>query len=264
MSSTDDDLVRQYLSRLATAADILPRDRRAELIDEISTHITEARAAVDAGGTSDSIATVLARLGSPEEIVQAAAEQGAAGSTGFAGGATIPGTGQGAYAAAGYGPVDQGAAGGPPGWQAQLNYGQPARYGGQGLGAMEVLAIVLLLFGGFLVGIGWIVGVVLLWLSPRWRLSDKLLGTLIWPGGLAAAFVALAAASLTAASVTTCSNGVCATSGGTDPTWLGPTLAVAAMVLLIVGPILVTVRLARQARRWPDSMPGAVAPVQSR
>jgi hypothetical protein len=31
-----------------------------------------------------------------------------------------------------------------------------------------------------------VVGCVLLWASPRWRWTDKLLGTLVWPGGLAA------------------------------------------------------------------------------
>ena len=56
---------------------------------------------------------------------------------------------------------------------------------------MEIATVVLLLAGGFLAGIGWIVGVVLLWISPRWRLSDKLLGTLVWPGGLVGAVIAL-------------------------------------------------------------------------
>ena len=43
----------------------------------------------------------------------------------------------------------------------------------------------LLLFGAILVGIGWIFGVVWLWLSKIWRLGDKLLGTLVWPFGIA-------------------------------------------------------------------------------
>jgi hypothetical protein len=30
----------------------------------------------------------------------------------------------------------------------------------------------------------WLIGVTLLWVSPRWRWADKLLATLVWPGGL--------------------------------------------------------------------------------
>jgi hypothetical protein len=42
----------------------------------------------------------------------------------------------------------------------------------------------LVLLGGLLFGIGWLVGIVLLWSSATWRLRDKLLATLIVPGGL--------------------------------------------------------------------------------
>jgi hypothetical protein len=48
---------------------------------------------------------------------------------------------------------------------------------------------VLLLFGGFLALIGWLVGLVLLWSSPRWTVVDKLVGTLVLPGGLASALL---------------------------------------------------------------------------
>ena len=44
---------------------------------------------------------------------------------------------------------------------------------------------VLLLAGGFLVGFGWIAGLILLWTSPSWTERQKLLGTLVLPGGLA-------------------------------------------------------------------------------
>ena len=53
------------------------------------------------------------------------------------------------------------------------------------------LAPWLLLLGGFIFGIGWIVGVVLLWASSTWRRRDKLLGTFVLPGGLALAFTLL-------------------------------------------------------------------------
>lgn len=52
-------------------------------------------------------------------------------------------------------------------------------------GDMEVLAVILLLVGGAAFLVGWLVGFALLWASPRWRWTDKLVGTFIWPGGLA-------------------------------------------------------------------------------
>ncbi len=55
----------------------------------------------------------------------------------------------------------------------------------------ETAAVVLLLLGGFVFGLGWIAGVVLLWSSRLWTLRDKLIGTLIVPGGLAAVLPAL-------------------------------------------------------------------------
>jgi hypothetical protein len=43
----------------------------------------------------------------------------------------------------------------------------------------------LIFLGGAVpLGIGWIVGVVLLWKSATWRLIDKIIGTFILPGGL--------------------------------------------------------------------------------
>ncbi|MGC8487499.1 MAG: HAAS signaling domain-containing protein [Clostridia bacterium] len=42
----------------------------------------------------------------------------------------------------------------------------------------------LLLFGGLAYGIGWLGGVALLWLSPVWSVRDRVLGTVVVPGGL--------------------------------------------------------------------------------
>jgi hypothetical protein len=65
--------------------------------------------------------------------------------------------------------------------------GPPAR-----AGMREWLAIPLLLVGGFVFLVGWIVGVALLWSSRIWTLRDKLIGTLLLPGGLATAVFVLA------------------------------------------------------------------------
>ena len=71
-------------------------------------------------------------------------------------------------------------------------------------GLAETLAIALLLFGGFFFVVGWLVGVVLLWASDRWRLRDKLLGTLVFPGGLALVVPLISLPTSTTASTTTC------------------------------------------------------------
>lgn len=71
----DDQLVGDYLRRLKAAASALPADRRAELIEEITAHIAEARAAKSAGlDGSPSVPDILERLGNPAQIVQAEAE----------------------------------------------------------------------------------------------------------------------------------------------------------------------------------------------
>jgi hypothetical protein len=54
---------------------------------------------------------------------------------------------------------------------------------------LDITIVLLLLLGGFAVGLGWFVGVVLLWASTTWNTRDKLLGTLFAPGGLALASV---------------------------------------------------------------------------
>ncbi len=53
------------------------------------------------------------------------------------------------------------------------------------IGARELLTVVLLLVGGIVIPfVGWIVGLVLLWASEVWSRREKLLGTLVIPGGL--------------------------------------------------------------------------------
>ena len=53
-------------------------------------------------------------------------------------------------------------------------------------GALDVAALILLLVGGVVIPvIGWLVGVVLLWISNSWTTNEKLFGTLVVPGGLA-------------------------------------------------------------------------------
>jgi hypothetical protein len=224
VSSSDDELVMRYLARLEAAASGMPADRRRELIHEISAHIEEAMAARPA--SPGGVATVLDQLGSPEEIARAAE-------------AGLPGA-------------------------MRSGSGSP-------LGTVEILAILGLLIGGIIVPVvGWLVGVVLLWMSPRWKPGDKLLATLVWPGGLLAsvvAFLVLGAGALftvgsscsqspTVTGITEsgrtvtehASSGVHCTPPPIQP-WLAITLACVVMLAAVGGPILVAIRLFRQARR---------------
>jgi len=80
-------------------------------------------------------------------------------------------------------------------------------------GVREWLAIPLLLIGGFVFLIGWIVGLALLWDSKVWTTRDKLIGTFVLPGGLAGVFVAMGFA-LTTTTASTASTVCVATKGG--------------------------------------------------
>jgi hypothetical protein len=61
---------------------------------------------------------------------------------------------------------------------------------GTGTGWMEPAAALLVLVGGLIRGgVGWAAGLALLWASPRWRWPDKLLATMVWPGGLLAVWL---------------------------------------------------------------------------
>lgn len=184
---TDDTLAADYLKRLRRAARPLPRARRKELLDEIATHIAEARAA---GGVP--LRVVLDELGDPAEIAAAA------------------GAGQRADRL---------------GWQ-------------------ETVTVILLLAGGFIFVIGWLVGLVLLWSSPGWRWPDKLLGTLVWPGGyLGVAYALFAPGSVQvcegSGSTTTC------TGGSGLPAWAGIIL----LLVALAAPAAMAIRLVTSGRR---------------
>ncbi|HET6292368.1 MAG TPA: hypothetical protein VFG33_03305 [Kribbella sp.] len=71
MNDTD-HLVADYLRRLEVAAEPLPAERRQELLEDVSAHISDARTA---GASSEAdIRELLARLGDPDEIVLAATD----------------------------------------------------------------------------------------------------------------------------------------------------------------------------------------------
>ena len=133
-------------------------------------------------------------------------------------------------------------------------------------GLLEWLAIPLLLIGGFIFIVGWFVGVVLLWTSRIWTVRDKLIGTLVVPGGLATAVFLMTFATTTttgSVSMTTCTG--TATPVGPHSPKVGKSVshcvetgssgggvnyfALALLVLLVVLPILTAIYLGRRATR---------------
>ena len=249
MSTDDDQLVEDYLAQLRAEALVLPDDRREELVEEITAHIAEAR---QSDGSPMAVRNILDRLGDPADIVRAAAD-------------TPPGS-----------PAWSGASGTVAG-QPVAAATQPSR-----IGALEIAAVLFLLLGGIVIPfLGWAIGVVLLWLSPRWTTRDKLLGTLVWPGGLltpALLLVAGAAAGLLATSSTICTDDPvvaplgsapqnvhqaaahCTTSGGVGlPPWLFITLSLIVLILAVAGPIWTARRLLRRAGESPAQASSAPA-----
>lgn len=118
-------------------------------------------------------------------------------------------------------------------------------------GVAEWAAIILLPFGGFIFGVGWLVGLILLWSSRAWTTRDKWIGTLVIPGGLATALVVgLIVGGTTTKQVCSgfpggvqrCTNAGASSTGST-------VLGIALFVVLVLAPIATAIYLARRAGR---------------
>ena len=222
-----DPLVEDYLRRLDAAAYPLGDDRRGELMAGIREHI---EAAIDSGEVHDEASTrvLLDRLGDPAEIVAAALDE-----DGGAAGTAYP---------------QPGAA--------------PVAYRRPGIG-LEITAALFLTVGSVLFVIGWLVGVVLVWASRRWTVGEKLLATLVFPGGpVFAIFLAGTMTGTQSCSSSSETDGLggpvigtpietCTTTGFSLPPWLGVPLFAAWVVL----PIVVAGVLLMRARRRADAEP---------
>jgi hypothetical protein len=124
-------------------------------------------------------------------------------------------------------------------------------------GWLEVAALVLLPIGGIVVPVlGWFVGVALLWTSPRWSVRDKLLGTLVVPGGLALPLALGLFATSTQSCVTTpvpaSSDTPTSVCTGGPPGWL-QVLGPVALVLLLLAPLASVTYLGVRLRRQPGA-----------
>jgi HAAS domain-containing protein len=192
-------LAADYLERLRAAARRLPRGRREELIADIEVHLTEA-IAPDAGDAE--ALTVLDRLGTPEDIIEAE---------------------------------------------------EPAGLSTDARGIHEWAAVILLLFGGFVVGVGWLVGLILLWSSRNWTVKEKWLGTLVVPGGWAAVWVVLNTPVTSGQSCVSVSGQATHCTGG--PSTGSQILAFAVLAFFVLGPLFTAVFLARRAKTPPALRP---------
>jgi hypothetical protein len=119
-------------------------------------------------------------------------------------------------------------------------------------GWLEWLAIPLLLVGGVVVPVlGWILGAVFLWLSRCWTLRDKLVGTLIVPGGLLPAlYFVLAAGSVETCTSVTNTQGATVTqhcTGGHST--VGQVALIVAWAVLALAPIATAIYLGRRLPR---------------
>jgi hypothetical protein len=118
-------------------------------------------------------------------------------------------------------------------------------------GWMETAALVFLLVGGFVFFFGWFIGLVLLWSSAVWTPWEKLLGTLVIPGGLALPFFLVIIGSW-GATDESCSGEIDPNTGQT----IGETCTSGVNVLLFIGiaclfaaPLITTAYLAKRMRR---------------
>jgi hypothetical protein len=120
------------------------------------------------------------------------------------------------------------------------------RGGARRTSGWDIVALILLFIGGVIIPVvGWLVGVVLLWASAAWSTREKLIGTLIVPGGLA---LPGALATLTW-SAESCSGGpgIETTCTGGNP--VGDVLWAVMAVALVVASIASVLYLARQRAR---------------
>ncbi len=204
-----DPVVDDYLRRLDSAARVLPDDRRRELVDEIAGHIAESRASGLVGNEAQ-LRTLLDRLGAPAEIVAAAREDG----DGFA-----PGPG---------------------------SAGLVRRLVRPSI-ATETTAVLLLTVGSFVPFAGWIAGVVLMWTSRRWRTWEKILATLVVPGGpglaVFAGLIGIGTSSCSSSGSSTSDEVTHCTTSGISAGLAGPLF-----VAWIVAPVVVAILLFVRAR----------------
>lgn len=200
-----DQLIEGYLARLSAAAGGLPKNARQELIDDMRSHIAEARAR-EPEETDAAVMNILDRLGEPATVVGDARER------------------------------------------LGIRLTQPYRPG-----VLEVAAVILVPFL-------WPVGVILLWISPAWNWRDKLIGTLVPPGGYIGLSYIILAGSTQASSCVTIRDqaGHLLQRSCTGSPELPGVLLVPLTILVLCSPLISAAYLAIRLR-WRRREQGAIA-----
>ena len=104
-------------------------------------------------------------------------------------------------------------------------------------GIREIGAVILLLIGGIVIPVlGWAIGLLLLWSSPVWTSRDKLIGSLIIPGGLMLPVEWFLNTSYT-----------CSGSGPCGPSGLEQALVTIGFALAVAAPVVTAIYLTRRA-----------------
>jgi hypothetical protein len=247
-----DAAITAYLASLRAAGNDLPPDIADELIADVRSHLEEV-AATDAGDAT--IRQAIDDLGSPEQIVAAARTE-----------LLTPGSG----------PVEIDTSPGAPAVATDRAVATgPAAPGGQ-TSPRDALTVFLILLGPllallvvrplvvltenmptivliivFALAIA-LAGTVLLWTATIWTTNEKLLGTLVWPGGLLAPLaLGVLPGETCITEVTTGQESVTTCTGFALPLPIGLLL----LMVLVIGPIVVAVTLLKRAgrRRMPEA-----------
>jgi hypothetical protein len=186
-----DQLIEGYLARIQAAAGDLPAGARNELLDDIRSHVAEARSR-EPEETNASIHNILDRLGEPDAVVAEARQR---------------------PDIAGAGPT--------------VSLPSPYRPG-----ILEIAALILLPFF-------WFIGVILLWVSPAWNLRDKIIGSLLPPGGYIGIAILRAASGHRAFGVTWNNN-----SGSPPVEVIGTVVSVLLVITIYLLPLITVAYLA--------------------
>jgi uncharacterized membrane protein len=138
---------------------------------------------------------------------------------------------------------------------------------------LEIVAVIMLTLGSVILpGLGWLIGVVLLWCSHRFTTTDKWLGTVFVPGGLGGLLLLLVLFGLMPTSSETFSSGRmcrasighashCATLPATTSTTIhwGVIVVLGVLVILMIGTAYTIVRLIRRVARMSSHRPDLLA-----
>ena len=122
----------------------------------------------------------------------------------------------------------------------------------RGAGWKEIGALILVPIGGVILPVvGWFVGVALLWISDAWNTREKLLGTLLFPGGLLIPLALGVMASESSSCGSIVNPQLSPQTGAVECPPADGTAAweIALLATLVVVPIVMVVYLARRMRR---------------